>query len=408
MFPVKKKVLVALSILSVIGMGAALGAAPAPSTAAGANPAAPVGAPLVDPQQLVEHLGTTVYKDVFGGFTAPNNGAEIDVFLTKLDPAIEAAFDALSPLTRVVFKATPNTVASLTAWTQTLESKWDAIESAGTQLIGFGPDVDTGKLKIEVADPTASDEALFNDMFGSANVEIQAVSPEKIAGEQLDLDRLHDTAPYYGGDAIMDSNQSVGGCTSGWGVSIGGAHRLLTAGHCYAVGTAIVNLKVTNTGPSGSGAAMGSVTQRGLGDDLDSEVFTGCNGAGTCGGTGSIWTGDVGSTTTTPVGGGGTWAEGDTVCVAGPYGGQECDLTVTSDDNYCHTLESQHFCHLTRTTGSNLPNAGDSGAPTFRMNNGYAMAVGTHTGHYDATGEEWFTGIYAELNEWNATLLTVE
>lgn len=53
--------------------------------------------PTTDVWTLIDNLGRTYYRSIYGGMATPGNGAEIDVYLTKLDPQVEAAFSALSP-----------------------------------------------------------------------------------------------------------------------------------------------------------------------------------------------------------------------------------------------------------------------------------------------------------------------
>lgn len=231
---------------------------------------------LTDVQTLVDNLGTTVYSTIYGGYTAPNNGAEIDVYLTDLDPVAEAAFDLLSPVPNIVFKSTQNTIATLDSWTDQLESSWDSIDAQGIDLNEFGPDVETGQLDIGVVGLTDADTAYFDGLFGAANVNVYNL-------DQADVDAVHDlvtrtadTAPYNGGDAIMNKAETSG-CSSGFGIRVGVSDRMLTAGHCWAVGSNVINKKISGSTLVGSGAAMGSVTQDPYknGGTLDAEVFTG-------------------------------------------------------------------------------------------------------------------------------------
>jgi hypothetical protein len=197
----------------------------------------------------------------------------------------------------------------------------------------------------------------------------------------------------------------TGGCTSGFGINISGAPRLLTAGHCWPEDTKIVNLKFSGSGTIGSGNAMGTVILRGSGNDVDAEVFTGCNGSGTCGGTGAIWTGVLGSPQVTSVAGVGSWSVGDKVCVSGAYGGEKCGLTVQKI-NICRTISGKDYCRLTQLSGTDMPTEGDSGGPAYRRSNGYALAVGTDTAGNDVD-TEFITSIHAELDQFGASLIHV-
>ena len=181
--------------------------------------------------------------------------------------------------------------------------------------------------------------------------------------------------------------------------------------------THVYNDKCTSTScADGSDKSMGTVNHRGISYDsstntwngTDTEVFTGCDGTGTCGGSDLIFTGAIGNRQIAVVSGKGSWAVGNQVCVSGAYGGEVCGLSV-QQVNYCKTFieggEYLDLCHLTRTSGSTVPVSGDSGAPVFRFIGSSLYGVGTHTAH-DGSGHEWFTGINAILNKWGATLIT--
>lgn len=385
------------------------GAAPTPARAATAT-----GVSMAV-EQAISGLGNSAYPDLFGDIEIINNHSQIAVYLKSSTPAIRAAFQALAPAGMLVFRPTPRSHRDLDAIHQGMQSRWASLRSQGINLVEFGPNAGLGKEDVGIENLTAAQAHVLEGMFGQGALNIYNVSAAEVKSRQLDTTRIDDTAPYNGGDAIEHvTSTSKSGCTSGFGIRISGNRRLLTAGHCFNVGAHIINERCTSfTDCSGSGADMGDVTQDGLGDnrcncngqDLDSAVFTGCNGNGTCGGSDLIFTGALGNPQIAVVSGIGSWSVGDQICESGAYGGEVCGFVV-KQVNYCDTIGEYYLCHLTRTYNAN-DNAvsGDSGAPVFRFSGSSLYAVGTHTGH-DTSHHEWFTGINRILDVFNATLIT--
>lgn len=134
-------------------------------------------------------------------------------------------------------------------------------------------------------------------------------------------------------------------------------------------------------------------------------MFTGCNGNGTCGGSDLIFTGDLGNPQIATVAGVGTWNVGDQVCESGAYGGEKCGFDVL-EVNYCRTLSGVYLCHLTRTSSTDLPVPGDSGAPVFRFSGSSLYGVGTVTARIVDQNLFFFTGINRILDVFNACLRT--
>jgi hypothetical protein len=400
--------------LAVLFLAPALATADASGSDAASATAVATVVPMAVEDEI-DALGQSTFPSVYGDIAIVNDRTQIAVYLTTPTPAIEAAFEALAPAGMLVFHSTPRSLQTLHALHQTVEDQWTQLRDQGINVVEFGPNILIGKEDVGVENLTDADTEALDSLFGADALNVYNVTPEDVNSRQVDVSRNNDVAPYNGGDAIAHETSTAKYlCTSGFGIRISGNPRLLTAGHCYNVGDDVINERCTSfTDCTGGMAAMGNVTQDGLGDNrcncngqlLDSAVFTGCNGNGTCGGSDLIFTGDLGNPQIATVAGVGAWHVGDQVCESGAYGGEKCGFEVRQID-YCDTIGKYYFCHLTRTLNNN-DNAveGDSGAPVFLFSGSSLYAVGTHTGH-DDSHHEWFTGINRILDVWNACLIT--
>jgi hypothetical protein len=397
-----------------IGAAAAVVAALAvPATAArGATPAAPTvsGTVSMGVESAVANLAAKSYGAVYGGMAVVNNQSQIAVYLTDPTPATKRAFDRVAPVGRLVFRKTPHSMRQLNAIQSSLQSKWKSLVKSGIKVDEFGPNPLTGKEDIGVINLTGRDAAKLRHMYAPQELNIFNVTPKEAAAAHVADSRIADTPPFNGGDAIVSATQHEDGCTTGFGIVIGGVDRLLTAGHCYLVGTSVINARsLGGTAISGSGASMGTVTESGWeSGELDSEVISGP-------GSDLIWTGPIGDPQRATVSGVGIWAVGGQVCTSGAYGGEICGLTV-QHVNYCMFLNAdfsnirldlRYVCHITQVQGSREIVPGDSGGPVFRFSGSALEAVGTVSGFSTSgNGVSWFTGINAILGRWGASLHT--
>jgi hypothetical protein len=398
----------------VLALGASVGKAMPPNaSSASASPLAQPPATWTDTkipmavEEAIDSLGRGRYASSYGGIAIINNQTQIAVYLTTPTTDIKSAFQVHAPVGMLSFRFTSHSLHQLDAIQQQLEGQWQDLIARGINVVEFGSNVSLGKEDIGVENLTAAQAQELETQFGADALHIYNVTPQEVGSRQLQCcTRTDDVAPYNGGDAISNESHTAG-CTSGFGIQISGNPRLVTAGHCFAVGTDVRNAKLTSSGWTGSNNEMGSVTQRGLSSNLDSEVFTGCNGSGTCGGDGVIWTGAIGNPQRAFVSGKATWAVGNQMCASGAYGGELCDFVV-QQVNYCTTIGGFFFCHLTRTsvTSGNYTQGGDSGGPWFRFSGSNLLIAGSHTGT-DFSGHEWFTGVGGILSQWNACLITV-
>lgn len=360
-------------------------------------------------EQRVDSLGNGPYASSYGGMAVINNQTQLAVYLTLPTQAIEQAFQNGAPAGMLVFRSTPNSLQQINAIHQQLENEWQTLVSQGIELADFGPNPYLGQEDVGVENLTSDQAQQLAAQFAAGTLHIYNETPAEVNGRTTQAaSRQNDTAPYNGGDDVSDAGHNFG-CTSGVGVQIGGSPRIVGAGHCWNSGTNLVNWP-------GSNNAMGSITNNGLGqfrgntgsDTLDTLVFTGCNGSGTCGGDGVIWTGAIGNPQRANVSGIATWAAGDQMCESGAFGGEKCDFTV-SQTGHCTMVPPYYLCGITslNVTGGDHPIDGDSGGPWFRFSGSNLNIAGTHTGYNPNTGFAYFTGINSILNRWSACLITV-
>jgi hypothetical protein len=386
----------------------------------------------------VQKLGAKSFAGVYGGFAVVDNQQRVAVYLTRDDPGIEKEFRAAVGAGRVVFRKTPNSVKNLNVIQAVLEKNWNKFDASGLNLIQFGPNTFTGREDIGVENLTARQAATLRRLFGASAIHVYNVTAKEVKAGQLTASRTEDTAPYNGGDAIVNGSLS-NACSSGFGVTIGGSPRLLTAAHCFPNNGWIFNLYCDgnpNLPPlynqcynaqggkfvEGSNNPMGQVDEIGITGSpnstgghnwtgIDSEVFTGCNKSGVCGGDDLIWAGSPGNSgVRETVSGVGSWGPGTLVCSSGAYGGEICGFLVLKT-NQCDTFgegsDNFHFCHLTEVGENNDGDTfvhGDSGGPVYAYSGGTVKAMGTVTAVTGA--DSWFTGIDGILSNWHATLIT--
>jgi hypothetical protein len=368
-------------------------------------PAAVSGNVTMGAESAVGTLAAKSYGAVYGGMAVINNQRQIAVYLTDPAPAIERAFDRIAPAGRLVFRKTSHSMEQLNAIQSSLQGKWMSLIKSGIDVNEFGSNPLTGKEDVGVVNLTARDASTLDHLYGSQALNVFNVTSRQADAARFASSRIADTPPFNGGDAIVSASDHADGCSSGFGIVIRGALNLLTAGHCYSVGTTVINARsLGGTAISGSGVTMGKVTESAENSEVDSEVIS-------APGSDLIWTGPIGNPQRATVSGVGTWAVGDQVCTSGAYGGEICGLTV-QHVNYCMTFTVDviilHYeCHITQVQGARETVPGDSGGPVFRFNGSALEAVGTDTGfNASGNGVSWFTGIYAILGEWGASLHT--
>ena len=396
----------ALFIAAVSAVAAGALAVPAAAAAGTATAPAVARAPVsMGLESAVSNLAAKSYGAEYGGMAVTGGQRQLAVYLTDPAPAVERAFSRIAPAGTLVFRKTAHSMRQLNAIQSSIQTNWKSLAKSGIEVDEFGSNPLSGKEDVGVVNLTAGKAARLDHMYGAQALNVFNVTPRQADAARVAASRIADTPPFNGGDAIVSATQHFNGCSSGFGVVIGGVSRLLTAAHCYTVGTTVLNARsLGGTAISGSGAAIGTVIESALSSDLDSEVIS-------APGSDLIWTGPIGAPQRATVSGVGTWAVGDQVCTSGAYGGEICGLTV-QHVNYCMPLSefpiSFHvFCHLTQVQGPREIVGGDSGGPVFRFSGSALEAVGTISGfNSSGNGVSWFTGIYAILGQWGASLRT--
>jgi hypothetical protein len=124
-----------------------------------------------------------------------------------------------------------------------LQGRWHALRESGIEVSAFGSNPLTGKEDIGVVDLTTREAAKLDRMYGAQAPHVFNVTPKEASAARVTASRIADTPPFNGGDAIVSATQHFNACTSGFGIVIRGVSRLLTAGHCYAVGTTVLNAR---------------------------------------------------------------------------------------------------------------------------------------------------------------------
>ena len=164
------------------------------------------------------------------------------------------------------------------------------------------------------------------------------------------LSRNDDWAPYWGG-ARWGPYTSGQGCSTGFAIWVGGATKMLSAGHCGANG---------QTAYDGGGQVMGSIA--GDNNSYDT-LYINASSAG------RIYDGGVGSGEfSKPVTGASRSYVGDWLCTSGSYSGARCGIRVTATNvtiNVGYYIYGQ--VRAEQVDHTNAVGNGDSGGPVFSL-----------------------------------------
>ena len=187
--------------------------------------------------------------------------------------------------------------------------------------------------------------------------------------------RRDDIPSFYGGGGIAAGG---GICSSGYAArNAGGTVFSVTAGHCWANGTAVT----TESGAQSYGTVSNRRLPTATGHAMDVELVGGRSYAG------RIFTGGITSTTSIPVVAAGAASAGYTnYCHSGRTTGQSCGHTATSTNGQVCT---QTGCKspVIVFTGGNMIQPGDSGGTFYAADStgawirGNTIASGGGTGY---------------------------
>ncbi len=440
---------IAMTALSSEQVGGATDSSPAP--------AVPLGQTMI-PDSL-QSYGLANLSDKFLGVTLTNNESQLNVYLTDLDPALEARFAALAPNAPINFVQTANSEATLASVQSKITAAMPNLLSQGIQVVSWGGGLNsTGKIVVTVNDLTQSQEALLYADFGSSAMTVQAAGPAN--GFTPYSGRISDSSPWKASDSTGANYipNTESGCSTGFGiVSLALGPVTLSDAHCFPLNQSVKNEVIDGNNtppwdPSSGASTIGTISQQvQTTSQIDSELIQASN-------SGYVWGGAIGSPVSLPVLGYTTNPVGDDVCVDGSYEGEfgsnsspafcgtgtgSSLIQITdngSEDgsngfcinsNYATSTSpykvSMSVCHLVTATaqGSNpdlIAGPGDSGGPVFRFTNSGAnlYAVGIIVGgsgtsgncpHNDVpartcTATVYYTAMSSILSYWNAGITT--
>lgn len=380
------------------------------------------------PSDLLQSFGASEFPDTYAGVVVHGNA--VTVYLTQLTPAAEEAFAAVQSTDSVDFQVAARSERSLGATHQLLTNAWDRLLSQGVQVNRFWPHLETGLEEVGVVNLKPTDLTAIDNVVGAGLAHVFSMTPEEAAQTVGTASRITDTSPFNGGDSFTDGVSSTF-CSTGFGVTISGVSRLLTAGHCYANDVPVENKIVDPSGPggySGGGADMGTVFGRQVSccdangmfiGDVDSELLS-------AQGSSLVWRGAIGASYRATVSGRASNAEGLVVCNLGSASGEVCS-TESSEQNMCITFSdgpnTYRTCHetLSQNLNGGIANeGGDSGGPVIHVSGGLVYGTGlvsaedlgvdqipcVHYAYNKCSLDMYLTGLYYALLDSSAALKT--
>lgn len=214
------------------------------------------------------------------------------------------------------------------------------------------PAADGSQLSVSGSAGEAVARTAVTEKAGGIPVKYETTSTPKMAS------RGDDWAPYWGG-------ARWGGCSTGFGIWVGGATKVLSAGHCGSN---------NNNAYDGGGQLMGTIS----GDDnAYDRLYINASSAG------RIYDGGVGSGEfSKPVVGAQRSYVGDWLCTSGSYSGARCGIRVSATNM---TINIGYLVYqIVRAEQVDYTNAagnGDSGGPVFSLSSdpNKVIAKGTLT-----------------------------
>jgi hypothetical protein len=240
----------------------------------------------------------------------------------------------------------------------------------------FGSYLDgtTGKMVLETDAPAAVVDSLTR-LSGAAGVSAdvaQMASAVQVRHNTVsDAFHRRDDVPAFWGGAGLQGEGFL--CSAGYAVTVGGANRMVTAGHCFNNGATVLTESGANTFGTVSNRLLPTIT----GGARDMELIGGSSYAG------RVYTGGVTSTTSGPVVAAGAASVGFTnYCTSGRTTGETCGHTATSvTGQVCTTTGCKSPVIV--YNGGTLPAGGDSGGSFYAKDAAGGIFI---RGHHIAGG----------------------
>lgn len=216
------------------------------------------------------------------------------------------------------------------------------------------------------------------------------------------VDRWIDSQAYYGGDHINIPGGNIYGCTSSFEAYDPNAsnHKgVLSAGHCYSVGTVVAQGYISS-GHLYSSGNIGKVTHKSYANYQPDAEFMDSTTLGTSV-SDFIWLGGNPPNGIAKASGAGTSFQGLTVCFDGAWTGENCNAVVNGSEGCVNIgIIDCSAWPVSSQNGSRLTQSGDSGGPVFYPDGfGGLTAYGTITAVSNSQGTlAWYTDITAAIN----------
>jgi hypothetical protein len=357
----------ATAVIAATAIPGAMAAA-AVHQAGGRSPDAPAAARSAgNLPDSVQRVAEARFPGVYGSVrvTGPRH---IDVYLTALKPAAEAAIRKAAATGDVTFRITPHTRLQLLAIHAKVTKDFSRLSRLGIHLVSWFPGINgNGVENIGVRNLTSRDTAILDRLLGAGNISVRSVARRGIP--VLTVGRNSDYAPWNGGDNLTSNGY---GCTSGAGINYGGTQYMMTAAHCFEPGWGIYNALAGQTG-----TYMGTEYSRDVANGGDDTALLSMPPNS------HIWTGAIGSPAGVADTGSATNPDGDTVCNEGAYSGEVCSVVQNnyygciSVSGYTGISGSRTECNIVEAESGGIANQdGDSGAPMIRYISGALKATG--------------------------------
>ena len=324
---------------------------------------------------LVNSAAATLPQDTLTGTSIDTDAGSVTVYTTL--PVGQALLDitgnlsaGLLGLLGILHVVTvPQSMSDMEAQLGPIGDILMAIPDLDLRYVS--PDPETGVIDVQLGNASDEQIAQAQQVLSAFSVSITSTS-DPAAVTTVGTNSAYDASPFAAGDFILsvDANNVGHFCSSGVGVTIGGAGRTVTAGHC---GTrAWRNETYDGSNLFGSNQSMG--TSYGntwhTATNLDQEILPADS-------IGAVWTGDgYYNDNTSGVTGALNPSVGMKVCTNGAFEGTACYGTVQKAPfNACTPLGKVNTCHVYEAIQPShyiFLGEGDSGGsvivPTFGTN----------------------------------------